>query len=191
MNKKTLFTFFAILGIFGNAWAQDTKTDNHTVQITIPEIFILDLEPATGSKNIVFSVPTVTEAGNPLSFATTTNSNLWLNFTSIKGSATETRDVTVAITSGTLPTGIDLKVSAAAATGGIGDLGTHAAAPITLNGSAQKLITGIGSAYTENGPNKGYNLTYNLGLGTAATAFASLVAASATSVTVTYTITDN
>lgn len=191
--KKRVFTFLAVIGYLFTlpAFAQDDADDFHDVQITIPEIFILDIE-TSASKTITFTPDaTALEAGSPLDFSALKNTDLWLNFTSIKGTVAQTRNITAAITSGTLPAGVSLEVGTTAATGGVGDLGIPVGAAIELNGTAQNLVTGIGSAYTEDGPNKGYNLDYALKLGSTATSFASLTAAANTTVQVTYTITDN
>ena len=192
MKKKVIPFLLAMCGICAlPGFGQDDADDVHSVQITIPEIFILDIE-TSASKTITFTADASTlEAGSPLDFSTLTNTDLWLNFTSIKGAATDTRDITAAITSGTLPTGVSLEVGTAAATGGVGALGTPVGAAVVLDGNVQNLVTGIGSAYTENGPNKGYNLNYALKLGAAATSFSALTAAANTTLQVTHSITDN
>ncbi|WP_294210026.1 hypothetical protein [uncultured Chryseobacterium sp.] len=170
--------------------AQDTNTDTHTVGITIPEVALVDIEPAA-TKNITLGFTAPTEAGLPIT-ATGSNSTLWLNYSSIKSSTDATRNVSVRLDA--LIPGIDILVTAAAATGaGGGTLGTSAG-QITLSAADQTIISGIGSAYTGDGANNGHNLTYALasgsGTGTVAS-YADLQATTSAVATVTYTISDN
>jgi hypothetical protein len=192
MKKIRVFAIALIGSFVGlSASAQDTRTDNHDVTITIPEVALLDLEVASGSKNITLAATAPTEAGNAVSFATATNSTLWMNYSSIKRTGTDpSRKVTVAIT-GTVPAGTVLKVVGATdAAGGAGTVGTPTAA-VTLSSTSQDFITGIGSAYTGTGASKGHNLTYSLELAAAAGSYALLDAANSGTVTVTYTLSDN
>ena len=174
----------------GSLQAQDTNTDNHTITISIPEVALVDIEPAA-TKNITLGFTAPTEAGNPIT-PSTSNSTLWLNYSSIKSVADPTRNVSVKVNA--LITGIDIHVTAAAATGsGGGTLGTPAA-QITLSAADQTIISGIGSAYTGNGANNGHNLTYALAAGSGpggVAVYADLQATATTVATVTYTISDN
>ncbi|MFM9943589.1 MAG: hypothetical protein ACKVQB_09225, partial [Bacteroidia bacterium] len=70
---------------------------------------------------------------------------------------------------------------------GAGTTGTPSSI-ITLSTSDQTLISAIGTCYTGDGTSKGHNLTYSL----ATTAYNLIkYTASPTSITVTYTITNN
>ncbi|MCY1663634.1 hypothetical protein [Chryseobacterium sp. SL1] len=170
--------------------AQDTNTDNHTITISVPEVALVDIEPAA-SKNITLGFTAPTEAGNPI-VANAANTTLWLNYSSIKSVADPTRNVSVKLNA-VIP-GVDINVTAAAATGsGGGTLGTPSA-QLTLSAADQTIISGIGSAYTGNGANNGHNLTYALAPGSGpgvVAAYADLTAAAITVATVTYTISDN
>lgn len=193
MKKHTLFTAALAFSVFSfhQVNAQDTNTDAHSVVIGIPEVALLDIESASGTTiNLGPTAPT--EAGNPVSFAAATNTALWINYSSIIGSTTEpTRKVTTSITSGTVPSGMLLKVQAAAdAAQGDGTVGTPVGL-LTLTGSAQDFVTGIGSCYTGTGATKGHNLTYSLLLNPTAGNYANLDFDDATTVTVTYTLTNN
>ncbi|MDQ1097883.1 MULTISPECIES: hypothetical protein [Chryseobacterium] len=170
--------------------AQDTNTDTHTVGITIPEVALVDIEPAA-TKNITLGFTAPTEAGLPIT-PTGSNNTLWLNYSSIKSATDATRNVSVRLNA--LIPGIDIRVTAAAATGaGGGTLGTSAG-QITLSAADQTIISGIGSAYTGDGANNGHNLTYALapgsGTGTVAS-YADLESTTTAVATVTYTISDN
>jgi hypothetical protein len=171
--------------------AQDTNTDAHDVTINIPEVALLDIEPAA-STAITLAPAAPTEAGDPIDFSGATDNSLWINYSSIVGSTTEpTRKVTVAITSGTVPGGMLLKVQAGADAGnGDGTVGS-AAGQLTLSGSAQDLVTGIGSCYTNTPENNGHQLTYVLELDGTGGSYANLDFDDATTLTITYTLTDN
>jgi hypothetical protein len=193
LKMKRLFALM-LAGIFTLLFttastAQDTRIDQHTVQITIPEVALLDIEPSA-SKNISLAPIAPTEAGSPLDFSTSTNNTLWLNYSSIiKTSTDPSRTISVAITAGTLPGGVNLKVAAAADAGsGSGTKGTPAGT-LTLSGTGQNIITGIGSAWTDTPENKGHRLTYTLELATGN--YADLDADDSTTLTVTYTLSDN
>ncbi len=190
--KKTTLPMVAMLvasAFLSTVKAQDSNTDSHNITISVPEVAIVDIEPAS-SKNIVLGFTAPTEAGLPL-VAIGTNNTLWLNYSSIKSTENPTRNVSASLNS-VIP-GIDIKVTAAAATGaGGGAVGTTAGT-ITLSAAPQAIVSGIGSAYTGDGVNNGHNLTYALapgGNGTVAN-YADLQAAASTVAKVTYTISDN
>lgn len=191
--KKIKFSIAMSLVAFAvsaNLNAQDTNTDNHTITISIPEVALVDIEPAA-TKNITLGFTAPTEAGQPVT-ANASNTTLWLNYSSIKSVADPTRNVTVKLNA-VIP-GIDIHVTAAAATGaGAGTLGTPSA-QLTLSAVDQTIVSGIGSAYTGNGANNGHNLTYALAAGSGpggVAAYADLQATATTVATVTYTISDN
>lgn len=191
--KKTTITLAMSLATFAlssNLQAQDTNKDEHTVTISVPEVALVDIEPAA-TKNITLGFTAPTEAGNPIT-PNTANSTLWLNYSSIKSVADPTRNVSVKVNA--IIPGIDIHVTAAAATGaGGGTLGTPAA-QLTLSSTDQTIISGIGSAFTGNGANNGHNLTYALAAGSGpggVAVYADLQAIATTTATVTYTISDN
>ncbi|UCA58058.1 MULTISPECIES: hypothetical protein [Chryseobacterium] len=192
MNKLKLTVAMSLFAaaISGNVNAQDTNTDGHTITISIPEVALVDIEPAA-TKNITLGFTAPTEAGSPI-IPSAANNTLWLNYSSIKSDADPSRNVSVKLNA-VIP-GVDVHVTAAAATGsGGGTLGTSAGL-LTLSAADQTIISGIGSAYTGNGTNNGHNLTYALvaGSGPGGVAnYADLLATATTSATVTYTISDN
>lgn len=191
--RKTTLTLAMSLAAFAfsaNLKAQDSNTDNHTIGITIPEVALVDIEPAA-NKNITLGFTAPDEAGLPI-VPNGTNNTLWLNYSSIKSTDNPTRNVSVTVDA--IIPGIDIRVTAATATGsGGGTLGTPSA-QLTLTAADQTIISGIGSAYTGDGANNGHNLTYALatgsGPGTIA-AYADLEATTTAVATVTYTISDN
>lgn len=163
--------------------AQDAVTDSHTLGITIPEVALVDIEPAA-AKSITMTFTAPVEAGDPLTAPTTENS-LWLNYSSIKSLADATRNVSVKLDA--LVPGVDIKLLASAAAGiGGGTLGAPVP-QLTLTAADQIIISGIGSAYTGSGDTNGHQLSYDL---SSSASYADLEA-STTSVMVTYTISDN
>ena len=81
--KRKLFAL-ALLGFaFAfTATAQDDKDDDHTVQITIPEVAILDLEGASGT-SVVLAVQAPTEAGLAVDFSNAKDSSVWVNYSHV------------------------------------------------------------------------------------------------------------
>lgn len=186
MKKLVLVQVFVLLTISFHVFAQDTNEASHSVTVNIPELALLDLEGGTS----VTLTPTVpSEAGDAFDFSTSANSNVWLNYSSIVATG-KTRSVTAAITSGSIPAGLVLKLTAAgyAGTGGDGTMGTSAG-QITLSGTAQDIITGIESCYTGDGPGNGHQLTYRLEL-SSPDDYYRLVEGS-TTLTVTYTLSED
>lgn len=184
MRKLSLLV--SILGLSIGAYAQDVNNDSHTIQVTIPEVALLDIE-TTGTKNFNVAFTAPTEAGSALGNPSN-NTSHWLNWSSI---ITETgldasRAIMVKL-SAVVP-GVDIKVVPGTITGGQGTRGTIVSAGVTLTTTDQNLITAIGSCYTESGNDKGSNLTYSF---TPIAASYGLLVTSTPTVTVTYTLTDN
>lgn len=189
-HKFALILSLTAFAISANLKAQDTATDNHTIGITIPEVAIVDIEPEA-SKNITMGFTAPDEAGLPITL-TGSNNTLWLNYSSIKSVADATRNVSVKLNA--LVPGVDIKVTAATASGsGAGTLGTPSA-QLILSAADQTIVSGIGSAYTGDGASNGHNLTYELAPGSGSgsvASYADLEATTTASATVTYTISDN
>lgn len=176
----------------GTLVAQDTNEDSHTVSINVPEIALLDLESQTGTA-ISLNGTAPTEAGDKVEF-NASNNDIWINYSSICSASTESsREITVQITDGDVPNGLELKVTAAEdagmGDGAMGDAEENALVLSTQN--AQTIIDGVGSAYTGNGPSKGHNLTYTLTQKSDAGSYAALDFSQSQTVTITYTLSDN
>jgi phage tail tube protein FII len=176
--KKLVLTIATSLFISGLTMAMvgpsgdnnDESTATHSVEITIPTVALVDVESTAGGEAGTINLsPTVSslEAGEAVDFGTATNSDLWLNYTSIvEGNGNNAqRRITVELDNeNKLPSGISLLVSAGTVSSGKGKKGSPAEGKVTLGKNAQDLITGIGSCYTESGSNKGHNLTYELSM---------------------------
>jgi hypothetical protein len=188
--QKIKLSILATIFVSAGAYAQDTRTDAHKVEIRIPEVAILDLESVNKSLSFGLTANAPTEAGLPLNFEKVGNSDLWLNYSSIIGSKSDpSRDVTVQIIEGSIPSSIELVVSAGKDTGGGEGRMGEPAGEIVVDGSAQKIITGVGSAYTGNGVKNGHNLTYTLRAKRGA--YAELDFDTSNAVMITYTLSDN
>jgi len=188
--QKLIFTAILILSI-SHLYAQaDTNKNGHTLSIDVPEVALLDIE-STGSKAISLQATAPKEAGNKVVF-NQTNNDLWINYSSIVGN-NSSRKVTVQITDGKVPEGVDLTVQANKYVGnGEGTMGKAVKAPILLNSKkAYKIIEGIGSAYTGNGAKKGHNLTYKIAQSKGNGSYAKLNFKQSKTLTITYTLTDN
>ena len=189
--KTQKLLFAVIIAIFStNAFAQDTNVGEHTVSIGISEVALLDLESNSGN-NITLNATAPEEAGEKVTFEDT-NADLWINYSSIVGTE-QTRDVTVQITGGDVPAGIELSVKAANDAGkGDGAMGIAVTNSIVLNDkNATSIIAGVGSAYTGDGAENGHNLTYAIKQSSDEGAYASLNLDDSTTISITYTLTDN
>jgi hypothetical protein len=180
MKDKVGFLLVCISLISARVDAQDKSGDSHTVSITIPEVAILDIESA-GSKDIALSFAAPEEAG--LGITGSSNSSLWLNYSSIKSVSNTTRTVSASVNN--TIAGADIVISAASSSGsGAGTIG-EPSGDVTLTTSDQVIVNNIGSCYTGSGINNGHNLTYTLKVNGS---YEELEAASQTPLTVTYTI---
>lgn len=169
------FIFFIILNVtFG-------QTSSVGVSFSLPMVALLDVEPNTNSINLSLTAPT--EAGNMVT-NTASNNTKWINFSSAVTPG-QTRRVSAQI-SGVMPNGLNLVLNTSAYSGaGAGTLGSRVS-PITLTGSSQTIINGIGGAFTGNGVSNGYNLTFTLSISN----YSQLRSQSST-VSIIYTLIDN
>jgi hypothetical protein len=144
----------------------DTNEASHHVGITVPTVALVDVEGADGEAGTISLAPDLSglEAGESVDFSSATDNSLWINYTSIVSGGEEpnTRNISAKISEGSLPGGISLLLTVGGITSGNGTKGQSAATDKVLTGSAQDVITGIGTCYTETGNNKGHQLTYKL-----------------------------
>ena len=189
--KRKLFALAALGVAFAiNTNAQDDADDSHTVAISIPEVAILDLE-GKGGTVVSLSVEAPTEAGEAVDFSNAKNEDVWINYSSIVGKSETSRTVAAKISTNSVPDGMLLKVTAVKDAGnGDGTMGTSAG-EITLNATDQKVITGIGSCYTADGPGNGHKLQYSLELDPTAGSYAKIDFDQDTKLEITYTISNN
>lgn len=192
MRNKIFYTLalFTMVVFSSQVQAQDDHDDVHNLTVDIPEVALLDLE-TEGDKSIYLGPKAPGEAGNALDFSKEQNTDLWINYSSVVGSKTEpSRDITAQITSGEVPEGLVLSVQAGKDAGmGDGKMGS-AKDMIRLDDNAQEIITGVGSAYTGNGPTRGHQLTYVLSSDKKEGSYAKLDFDQSSTLAITYTLTD-
>lgn len=176
-------TLLILMGICGICTAQIGVTASVNVSVSLPNVALLNIEPNNSAILLALQSPTV--AGAPVTVPSN-NAAKWLNFTSAI-SAGLTRKIMAQITSGSVPSGLRLKLSLSGYSGtGSGALGSSATG-LTLNNSAQNIITSIGGAFTGNGTNNGYNLVYGLEISN----YSQLRYINSGTLVITYTLLDN
>ena len=151
-------------------FAQDSNNTSKNITIAIPEIAILDLEiknfvdDSQDSYEIRSKIDTV-EAGNANGQGNLINKPMWLNYSSIVSQSKPERSIQVSIVQGNIPEEIELYLETISFNGdqGAGKQG-QSTTKVHLNNIGQNLITDIGSAYTGDGIENGYELQYSLKL---------------------------
>ena len=155
-----------IVGILGlitlNSFAQNSA--KHNIDIRIPEVALLGLV-ADNSNVTRIHTKSNNVAENSVSFADETDVNsVWINYSSVKKTQSAPRRIT-AFVQGDIPEGIQLKVSASAASpNGKGELGQSKGSTV-LGEQPTEIIGDIGSCYTGQGVQHGHNLVYSLAIG--------------------------
>ncbi|MFY7910211.1 MAG: hypothetical protein ACOVO2_11685 [Emticicia sp.] len=195
--KKIIFAIALLSGIYGESYCQTTS---HDVSIVIPAVTMIRISPTTGNtKTLTYSAPTT--AGDPITGAVATGADLYLQYSSIMGSAVTDRKIYVtAATSSTLVNGLNVKVAAATPSSGTGVVGTTTGAQVVLapnqtlaSGTTVKVLDGITSCYTGTGATDGSLLTYTSDVlpATLSSAQYGALRAGTYTLTVTYTLADN
>ncbi len=147
-----IFCFYAV-----SSYAQDTGSVNAT--FTLSQVAMLDLEP--NNTTVTLNVAAPNEAGEK-AIVVAANNNKWINFSSAVFPNTS-RSISIQMELGQkAPPGIYLKLNTASYSGsGKGVLGS-ATSVVTLSDTPQTIVSDIKGAYTGNGENNGYKLTYEL-----------------------------
>jgi len=180
-----LISVISVMSLMGQ---ENTAIQN--VVVRVPEVALLDLEGRKGT-DIRFAAEGPGEAGMAVDFNNQTNNDLWINYSSITNKSTEpSRDITVQITSGSVPSGMVLEVTASKDAGrGEGQVGAPTGT-ISLNHTAQSIISGVGSAYTGHGVSNGHQLSYRLALSSEKGSYGQLDIDQSNTVAIMYTLTD-
>ncbi|WP_347838904.1 hypothetical protein [uncultured Draconibacterium sp.] len=144
-----------------NSFAQNSV--KHNIDIRIPEVALLGLV-ADNSDVTRILTKSNNVAENSISFADETDVNsVWINYSSVKRAHSSPRRIT-AFVQGDIPEGIQLKVSASAASSdGKGELGQPKGSKV-LGEQPTEIINNIGSCYTGQGAQHGHNLVYSLAI---------------------------
>jgi hypothetical protein len=147
----------AIVCIFIQTACFGQTTATVSFSLYLADVATIALAPSNSTINLVVSSSV---AGFSPTLPTDTNS--WINFTSSVSTGNQ-RKITAEITSGSLPAGLELKITITGPFGtGAGTPGTISSMPLTLSSSPQDIVTGIRDATTGTGVNNGYNIKYEL-----------------------------
>lgn len=189
MKQKTPLCLFIIV-LFMHSLAAQNNVASHKITINLPDVALISVQSTNTA--ITLSGNKTTEAGENMEFNTSDNST-WINYSSIVGSKNKpNRSVTVEISEGNIPEGLELTLNTSDYTGeGKGKLGDIINKEQTLSSSPVKIIQNIGSCYTGKGVNNGHNITYNLKLDKSNDAYSKLNYNQSQTISLTYTLTDN
>lgn len=172
-----ILLFFALSD---SAMSQLYTTNTFTV--TINDVSLIRINPlSTISMNLLASV--AGETTSPKS-----NSSSYLQLTSIAPLG-QTRRITASITSGFVPAGTLLKLTANNCSTGNGNRGSSSGQITLLKNINTTIINSIGSGYTGSASTNGFNLVYYWSVDPAN--YAQLRAIANAPITVSYTITSN
>jgi hypothetical protein len=181
--KKIKVLFFALL----TTTLVAQKTDNQEIEfrITVPEIALVSIAPENST--IVLAMEKTEIAGEKIVYISKQDHQLWLNYSCSIAPDSPSKNISVQIVSGNVPTGIDLQLSVSEYSGsGKGEFGTPIH-KISLQHYPQNIISNIGGSFTNKGINNGHKLEYSLGV----TNYKLLDAESSNTLTIVFTISDN
>jgi hypothetical protein len=182
MNIKKLILVLLFMPIH---WVYCQTTGNINLAFAIPQVALVDIEPSASS-SISFALTVNNESGQPISATGATNNSLWINYSSTFPTGGLNRKVTVQVSSGTIPSGIDITLTPDSYSGtGQGTFGTSAGA-VVLSATPKTLISGIGRCYTGNGNTNGHRLNYALSI----SSYQSLYYNQSTTLQIAFTLTD-
>lgn len=179
MNTAKLTTAISLLlSLACVAPALAAQTDTLVLNAAVSPILAVH---TTGTPSLLSLQSPATGGAVPAGGADSTTYLLYTSTVATGG----THRITVAL-GAPLPTGVRLQLQATAPAGNrVGTLGTPSPA-LFLNTTAQNLITGIGACYTGTSAGDGARLNYQLSVSN----WASYKAFTATSITVTFTMTN-
>jgi hypothetical protein len=154
MKQLTYIIFgFCVISTF----SQETGSINATFNLS--QVAMLDLEPNNSA--VTLNLEASNEAGE-MAVIVMENNKRWINFSSAVSSTAAPRSISVKIDDGQVPSGLYLKLITSNYMGiGQGVLGLPAGI-LTINSTPQTIISNIRGAYTGDGINNGYELTYYL-----------------------------
>jgi hypothetical protein len=179
MNK--LLTLLAIGALMAMATASFATGVNATATSSfntdVNEMAVLAIAGTAG--DLVLAAPTIGGAA----IVAVPSATTYAQYTSVITSG-KTRILDAAITTGTIPAGTTLQLTAGT-TAGTGNVGITAG-QVTLTSTAASIVTGIGSCNTGTTATSGTNLSYVLSV----SAIGSLVTTATNNITVTFTLND-
>ena len=179
-----ILVFIISLFIFMPIHAQKWSSTSLSVNLTLPEIAVINLAPNTSTIDMSIRPPAA--PGQPIDMSQATNADKWINYSVSEGRGTPKRNITAQIISGDVPRGFKLKLSAGNFEGyGKGKTG-KSTGEITLSGTPQRIVKNIGGGFTGRGANNGHQLFFELEYDDYED-----VKVGSSSVTVAFTLTDN
>lgn len=154
MNKLLILFCLLSIKIIGQS-----NEASSSASFNLKEIALLNIEPSNST--VILNLGSPEFSGDKVKMIAVNNSK-WINFTSAISKNSTMRNLSVKIEDGSIPPGISLKLQTDNYTGnGKGDLGIKSET-ITLNSKSQTIVSNIGGAFTGNGINNGYKITYLL-----------------------------
>lgn len=153
--KRLIFIIFGFYAI--SSFGQVQRNVNTTFNLS--QVAMIDMEPSNST--VTLNLSSAIEAGEKATVVAT-NNDKWINFSSAVTSAASPRSISVKIEDGQVPSGIYLKLSTSNYVGsGKGVLGSPSGI-LTLSSTPQTIVSNIRGAYTGDGINNGFKLTYSL-----------------------------
>jgi len=190
--KKVTFKVITVLALSlltVNTFATVSNDEaKHDVKVTINAHSLVGIS-STNQIDLQPVAPVV--AGDGLNFNTeaSTNSSIWLNYSSIVEK--NANSISVSMDGDKLPEGVTIELVAGSDAGkGMGEVGQSSNEPVVLDKKAQTLISEIKNCYTGTGEGAGHQLTYSLKMKQTTENYKALTSGSYTT-TILYTITDN
>jgi hypothetical protein len=175
-----------VLALLVNTLVAQTN-DNQEIEfrMTVPEIALVSVAPENSA--ILLAMEKTEIAGEKIVYTSNQDHQLWLNYTCSIAPDSPSKNISVQIVSGSVPTGIDLQLSVSEYSGsGKGEFGTPTD-KISVQNYPQNIISNIGGSFTNKGINNGHKLEYSLGI----TNYKLLDAESSNTLTIVFTISDN
>ncbi len=166
-----------------NNSGNDKDEVSHSLNINIPTHAMVNIAGNSGT-TVDFSAVAPEFAGNSVSFTQTSESALYLNYSSIVSQG-KTNTISAKISGLAEGLNINLNVSAEALNGAKGNTGSGQSQ--TLGTEGKTVVRGIGSCFTGYGAGKGHKLEYSVEV---KDADYSKIVAKENHITVTYTITE-
>jgi len=185
MKKSIRFflIFTALIISSVDSYCQGTNQATNTISLGMPEVLLIKTNLA-GDINLTL---TPQEAGQAVEASKSDESARILISSVVSGD--QTRNLSASVTTGDIPGGTYLRLSALSPSGSfIGTQGTLAG-EIELEKAVEKnIVTGIGTCYSGTGEFDGYVLKYTFGVLTASESYSLIRASIGTKVTVTITL---
>lgn len=159
--RASVVSALMLLLVSGAAFAA-SDGDSHLLTISISPITLLDMAQIN-AKNLEYTLTAGDAGEKPTLELTSGDTNKYLNYTSITSS--KARKITVKLNAN-LPSWLKLNLESSdpMSGGGVGARGKRVVGGRDLSGTAQDIVTDIGSCWTGKGVGSGPSLTYTLSI---------------------------